>query len=126
MPGAYRTITASAARRAASVPIPPQTTIAWSPSKNRNRLPSCYFKLTRHDRMSGLTSRSSAATIAILDIAIRLEPLHCPAQRSVDCDDLPAQFAFSLVGTSKHLLLAHANRVHSGARLTLQHAPGDR
>src|ERR1017187_307388 len=124
--GAYIAITASAALRAASAPIPPQTSTKSSFSKKRKRRPPTSFSMTRHSLISGPTSRSSAATMATLDISVALEPLHRPPQCPFDRHDLPAQFALRLAGTGKHLFPSHANRVHSGARLAVQHTPGNR
>ena len=64
--GRYSSITASVARRAHSAPIPPQTTTVWSRSKNVNWRPSDCCRRTRQCLTRGRTSRSSAATIAIL------------------------------------------------------------
>src|ERR1700683_2500 len=118
--------TASAARRADSAPIPPQTNTRSSFSKNRNRRPFTSLSFTRHSRIRGRTSRSSAATIATLDIAIAPEPFDRAPQCSLDWHDLPPQFALCLAGTGKHFLFAHAHRVHGGARLAMQYSPGDR
>src|SRR4051812_1353050 len=112
---------ASAARRADSAPIPPHTSTAPSFSKNRNRRPDTSFSTARHPLTSGRTSRSSAATMAILDIAIGPKPLDRPPQRIVNGNHFPPQFALRFVRTSKHLLLAHSYRIHGGARLTMQH-----
>src|SRR5580658_5095405 len=119
-------ITASAARRAASAPIPPQTNTRSSFSKKRNRRPFTSFSLTRHSLIRGRTSRSSAATIATLDIAIAPEPLDRAPQCSLHRHDLPPQFALCLAGTGKHFLFAHAHRVHGGARLAIEHSPANR
>src|SRR5713226_10075394 len=119
-------ITASAARRAASAPIPPQTSTMSPFSKKRKFRPAYSFSLTRHSFTRGRTSRSSAATMATLDISVALKPLHRPPQCRIDRDDLPAQFPLRLVGTGKHFLLAHAHGVDRGTRLAMQHAPRDR
>ncbi len=72
-------ITASVARRAASAPIPPHTRVASPFSNSRYRRPPCSRVLTLvltlvlafQLRISGATSRSIAAMMAILDINAR-------------------------------------------------------
>src|SRR5579864_9102336 len=124
--GAYTAITASAALLAASAPIPPQTRTKSSFSKKRNRRPPTSFWLNSHPLIRGRTSRSSAATMATLDISVTPEPLHRPPQRSVHRHNFPAQFALRLAGAGKHFFPAHAYCIHRGARLAVQHASGDR
>src|SRR5438477_3895180 len=116
-------MTASAARRAGSLPIPPQTNTASPFSKNRNRRPSCSRSLTRQPFTSGRTSLSNAATIATLNIPVRLEPLHRPPQRVFHRNNLPSQFALGLVGGRKHHLASHAHRIDRRPRLAFEQAP---
>src|SRR5579864_6745370 len=120
MLGVYKAMTASAARRAASLPMPPQTTTASPFSKNRNLRPPCSRSLTRQLFTNGPTSLSSAATIATLDIPVRPEPLHRAPQRAFHWNDLPSQFTLGLVGTGKHHLAPHAHGIDRRPRLTLQ------
>src|SRR5208283_3847554 len=124
--GRYNAITASAARRAASTPIPPQTTTDSSCSKNANLRPSCSRSTRRQRLMKAATSRSKAATMAILGISIRLKPLDRPPQRAFHRDCLPSQFAFRFSRTGPHFLLSHANRFDGRAGLAPQQAAGDR
>src|SRR5208337_81680 len=116
--------TASAARRAASAPIPPQTRTMSSFSKNRKRLPPASFSLTRHSLIRGRTSRSSAATMAILDISVDIpvvpEPLYRPPQGTFHRHDLPPQFPLRLGGTGKHFFLPHAHCIDGGPGLAVQ------
>src|SRR5215469_7463080 len=116
---------ASAARRAASGPMPPQTSTARSFSKKRNRRPSYSFSLTRQCLTRGRTSLSRAATMAISGIAVGPEPVDCAAEGVVDGGDLPAQVAFSFPRAGEHLFLAHAHGVDGGARLAMKQPPGD-
>ena len=97
--GLTSSITASVARRAGSAPMPPHISAASLLSKRRYRRPECSMVFRFQFRTSGLTSRSIAATIAILgmaldtasDVAVRLEPLNRPPQRSIDRNHPPAQ-----------------------------------
>jgi hypothetical protein len=59
-------MTASAARQAATKPIPPQTINRSSSSKKINLRPWCSFSTRLQCPVKALTSRSSAATRAIL------------------------------------------------------------
>src|SRR5580658_155858 len=118
--GWYNAITASAARRAASRPIPPQTTTISSRSKKTNLRPS-YSRSTRlQPLVSPLTSRSSAATIAILGIPVGPEPLYRPTQCPIRGHRLPAQFSLCLARTGPHLFLSHTHRLDGCARLAPQ------
>src|SRR5580765_2903188 len=119
-------MTASAARLAASAPMPSHTRTNSSFSKKRKRRPSTSFSLILQSRTNVRTSRSSAATIATLDISVTLEPVHRPPQRALDGNDLPAQFALCLVRAGEHFFLAHPHRIDCGAWLAMQHAPRNR
>src|SRR5437588_2496320 len=116
-------MTASAARRAASEPIPPQTTTTWSFSKNLNTRPSYSLRDVGQSLINGQTSRSRAATTAILypsamaHISMRAEPAHGPTQCIVDRHHPPAQFSFRFSRTDKHFLAAHAHGLNSSPRL---------
>src|SRR5258708_901937 len=118
-------MTASAARRAASAPIPPQTTTTSPFSKKRKLRPPFSFSLQRQSLTRGRTSRSSAATTATLDISVVSKPCDCPAQCIFNRNDLPPQLACSLVGAGKHLLLPHAHCVDGSAWLAPQQPPGN-
>src|SRR5271155_941474 len=113
-------MTASAARRGASAPLPPQTSTVSLFSKKRKLRPAYSFRRTRQCFSSGFTSLSSAATMAILNISVAPEPFHRPPQRVFDGDDLPTQLAFRFVGTGKHFFLAHAHSIDGRAWLALQ------
>src|SRR5690242_4160624 len=117
---------ASAARRAGSVPMPPHTSTASSHSYARNFRPAYSCSTTRQCLTSGRTSRSSAATIATLDISVGPEPIDRAAQRIVYRDNLPANLVFRLRRTRKHLLLPHPHRLDRRPRLLAQQTPGDR
>src|SRR5580692_1911673 len=119
-------MTASEARRAAAAPIPPQTTTMSSWRKKRNRRPSCSLSLTCQLLTSGRTSRSRAATIAMLGISVRLEPLNGPPQGVIDRHDFPSQLALRLGRTGKHFLLAHANGIDRCTRLPAKQYPCNR
>src|SRR6266849_1671691 len=117
---------ASAARRAASDPIPPQTSTMAPLSKNLNQLPSYSRRLTGQCFTSGQTSRSSAATIATLggDILIRSEPFHSAAEGIIHRDNFPAQFPLRFARGDKHFIPAHSHRFDSGPRFTAQNTAG--
>src|SRR5437588_1130494 len=124
-------MTASAARRAASEPIPPQTTTTWSFSKNLNTRPSYSLRDVGQSLINGQTSRSRAATTAILypsgmaHISMRPEPAHGPAQCIVDRHHPPAQFSFRLGGSDKHFFAAHAHGLNGSPRLAPKDVSGD-
>jgi len=82
--GWYNAITASAARRAGSTPIPPHTATVSPRSKKMNVRPS-YSRSTRREILaSPLSSRSSAATIAIPDVDEFIPVNECaPAVKAV-------------------------------------------
>src|SRR5207245_8000464 len=112
-------------RRTASSPIPPQTATVSSCSKKRKTRPECSRCLTVQSRTSGFNSRSSAATMAILGIAVCPEPLHSSPQGAFYGNNLPAQLALGLVGAGKHFLLSHPHRVNRRARLAPENSSGD-
>src|SRR5580704_1163096 len=124
--GRYKAITASAARRAASRPIPPHTTTISSRSKKMKLRPSYRCSTRFEDLVSPRTSRSSAATMATLGISVGPEPLDCTAQGTVGWHRLPSHLSFRLIGAGPHFLFSHADGFDRRAGLAAQQAAGDR
>src|SRR5208282_1111760 len=118
-------ITASAARRADSTPMPPQTTTNSSFSKKVNLRPWCSCCMLAHFLTSERTSRCSAAMMATLGIPVRSEPLYRTAQGILYWSDSPPQLAHGFIGTGPHFFLSHAYSFDGCARLAAQQAPGD-
>src|SRR2546426_4666493 len=143
---------ASAARRAASGPIPPHTSTRLSFSKNLNERPPYSLRLADQSLTSGQTSLSRAATIAILvelgnlvmvslisysregarpqhelylRITVRPKPFHRTAQRTVHRDHFPAQFPLRLGGRDEHFLPAHLHGLNVCARFAAKDPPRD-
>src|SRR5208282_5278929 len=121
-------ITASVARRAASAPIPPHTKAASPFSKRRYRRPPCSIVLNLQPWISGHTSRSSAAMMAIFfsDITVRAKPLYRPPQGAIDRNRSPSQFPLCFGRSHKHHFASHAHGVNRRARLPAQKPPGHR
>src|SRR5579871_4626581 len=104
-------MTASAARRAPSEPIPPQISTSFPFSKNRKVRPPCAFSLARQFLTKGPTSRSRATTMATLDIVVCPKPIDRTSKRALHRNDSPLEFSLSFARTGEHLLLPHAHCV---------------
>src|ERR1700730_13100514 len=102
------------------MPMPPQTTTISSCSKKSKLRPSCSPLRRVQFFVRPLTSRSSAATIATLGIAVGSEPFHSAAQSPVRGYRLPSQLTLCLARTGPHLFLSHAHRLDSRARLAAE------
>src|ERR1700756_5290476 len=101
--------------------MPPQTITISSCSKNANLRPWCSRSTGLQCRIRPATSRSSAAMMAVLGIAVGTEPLDGAPQSVVDRDLSPSQFALGFVGTGPHFFLSHANGFDGSARLAAQY-----